>query len=52
MKSLPETAAIPVIGFGGHQDRARLEAAAAAGCDKVVTNGAISSNLEAILNSL
>lgn len=52
LKSHPETSSIPVIGFGGHQDKARLEAAAAAGCDQVVTNGVISSSLEAVLRRI
>ncbi len=52
LKSHPETSNIPVIGFGGHQDKTRLEAAVAAGCDQVVTNGVISSSLEAVLSRI
>jgi CheY-like chemotaxis protein len=42
----------PVLGFCGHRDAARAEAAKAAGCDAVVTNGVVASDLERALRPL
>jgi len=44
--------AIPMIAFAGHVAVDRLTAAQAAGADRVVTNGQISSNLPGILADL
>jgi len=46
------TSAIPLLGFCGHMDVARRTAARAAGCDAVTTNGAVASDLEAVLRPL
>jgi CheY-like chemotaxis protein len=42
----------PVLGFCGHRDVARAEAARAAGCDAVTTNGAVSLDLLRVLKPL
>ena len=52
IKSDSRTAGVPVIGFCGHADMDRMDAARAAGCDLVTTNGAISSNLAGILEKI
>jgi CheY-like chemotaxis protein len=46
------TGAIPMIAFAGHVAAERLAAASAAGADRVVTNGQISSNLPGLLADL
>ncbi len=46
------TGRIPMIAFAGHVAVERLEAAHAAGADRVVTNGQISSNLPGLLADL
>jgi CheY-like chemotaxis protein len=48
----PATRTVPLRGFCGHQDAERQSAARAAGCDLVVTNGAISGGLKGLLRSL
>ena len=48
----PGTRAVPFLGFCGHQDAERQAAARAAGCDLVVTNGAVVGGLGALLRSL
>ncbi len=52
LKSTEETRELPIIAFAGHLEGGRLEAAAEAGADRVVTNGQISANLPEILASL
>jgi CheY-like chemotaxis protein len=51
-KADPATRAIPVLGFCGHADAARRRAAQDAGCDRVATNGEVSSNLPRLLEML
>jgi len=51
-KDAADTRSIPLLGFCGHRDVARQAAAREAGCDLVVTNGAVSAGLPALLNSL
>jgi CheY-like chemotaxis protein len=46
------TGRIPLLGFCGHRDAARAEAAKAAGCDAVTTNGVIAADLERVLKPL
>ncbi|MER3462617.1 MAG: hypothetical protein C4342_06445 [Armatimonadota bacterium] len=38
-----------VIGHAGHKEKQLIEYAKAAGCDRIVTNGALTHNLERIL---
>ena len=52
IKSAPETAAIPVIGFCGHAEKELMEKATANGCEIVTTNGKITSDLPALLNKI
>jgi CheY-like chemotaxis protein len=52
VKAEPDLAAIPVLGFCGHRDSARREAASAAGCDQVVSNSSVSVALLRLLNPL
>ena len=42
----------PVIAFGPHVQERRLEAAAEAGCDYVLSRGQISSSLRQVLTEL
>ena len=49
LKSAPETARIPLIGFGGHKATELFQAARDRGCDLIVTNAAITSDLGACL---
>jgi len=51
-KARPATRGIPLLGFCGHADTARQDAARAAGCDRVVTNGMVATQLPALLQSL
>ncbi len=41
-----------MIGFCGHADTARQNAARTAGCDLVATNGMVAAGLETLLASL
>jgi CheY-like chemotaxis protein len=49
LKAEPTLAGVPVVGFAGHMEVARIEAGRAAGCDHVVANSAISGDLAGIL---
>lgn len=49
IKEEPRLAGVPVIGFTGHTEQARIEAGRAAGCDRVVANSAVSGDLRAVL---
>ena len=51
-KGNPVTRSIPMLGFCGHADAARRRAAQDAGCDRVATNGEVSSNLARLLEML
>lgn len=48
----PCTRAVPILGFCGHADTARRDAARAAGCDVLATNGEISAHLPRLLTAL
>jgi CheY-like chemotaxis protein len=52
LKAEPDLADTPVLGFSGHREVVRREAAIAAGCDQVVTNSAVSSQLPALITAL
>jgi CheY-like chemotaxis protein len=51
-KTEPDLAAIPVLGFCGHTDVARRNAAVDAGCDRVATNSAVTGRLPDLLADL
>lgn len=50
LKAEPRLAAVPVIGFTGHTETARIEAGRMAGCDRVVANSAVTGDLRAVLS--
>ena len=52
IKAEPDLAPIPVLGFCGHREVRRREAAVTAGCDRVVTNSAVSADLPALVTAL
>jgi CheY-like chemotaxis protein len=52
LKAEPDLAPIPVLGFCGHRETRRREAAFAAGCDRVVSNSSISSGLVGLVTTL
>lgn len=52
LKADEATRSVPVIAFAGHVFTEALGAAAAAGADRVVTNGQIAGNLPAIIADL
>lgn len=52
IKQDPAARRTPLLGFCGHRDAARAEAARAAGCDAVTTNGIIAADLERVLKPL
>lgn len=49
VKADEATRAVPLLGFCGHADTGRRDAARDAGCDAVVTNGAVVTNLAGML---
>jgi len=48
----PLSRAVPLLGFCGHADTPRRAAALQAGCNRVVTNGEISSRLPRLLDEV
>jgi PleD family two-component response regulator len=52
LKSAEATRAVPIVAFAGHLEADRLDGAAKAGVEVVVTNGEISANLPGIVASL
>ena len=48
---IKEATTSPIIAFSGHVATAQLDEARACGCDVVTTNGAITGNFEAVLQS-
>ncbi len=50
LKAEPRLAGMPVIGYTGHTEQARIEAGRHAGCDRVVANSAITGDLRAVLH--
>lgn len=51
-KAEPDLAPIPLLGFCGHRDVQRREAALAAGCDHVVANSAVAGQLPELVRTL
>src|SRR5688500_2733721 len=49
VKAEPRLAAVPVIGYTGHTEQARIQAGRDAGCDRVVANSAITGDLASVL---
>lgn len=52
LKAEPDLATIPVLGFCGHREAARREAAAAAGCDQITSNSSVSRELSTLIQTL
>jgi CheY-like chemotaxis protein len=52
LKTEPDLAGIPVLGFCGHTDTSRRRAATDAGCDRVATNASVAQHLPALLADL
>ncbi len=52
LKAEPDLAAIPVLGFCGHREAARREAAVAAGCDQITSNSSVSRELSTLIQAL
>ena len=52
LKAEPDLAPIPVLGFCGHRERARRDAALGAGCDRVVSNSSVAANLSSLIQQL
>ncbi len=51
-KSSSASRGVPLLGFCGHADAARREAARTAGCDLIATNGEVASALPRLLQML
>lgn len=52
LKSDPATASIPIVAFANHEKTDDIRRAREAGCDQVMTRGAFSSGLPAILQKV
>jgi hypothetical protein len=52
VKAEPDLAEVPVLGFCGHRENMRREAALAAGADRVVTNSSVATELAALIEAI
>ncbi|MDQ7858622.1 MAG: response regulator [Armatimonadota bacterium] len=52
LRAEPDLAPVPVLGFCGHRETRRREGAVAAGCNRVVANSAVASDLRAQVERL
>ncbi len=52
VKAEPRLAGVPVIGYTGHTEKERIEAALEAGCDRVAANSAVTGHLRAVLGQV
>ncbi len=52
LKTEPDLAVIPVLGFCGHRETARREAAVAAGCDQIASNSSVSREVSTLVQAL
>ncbi|MGQ0571701.1 MAG: response regulator [Armatimonadota bacterium] len=52
LKAAPDLAPIPILGFCGHRETGRREAAIAAGCDRVVSNSSVSVELPTLVRAV
>jgi CheY-like chemotaxis protein len=50
IKAEPRLAGVPVVGFTGHTEQARIQVGRDAGCDRVVANSAVTGDLRAVLD--
>src|SRR5690349_17598862 len=51
IKAEPRLAGVPVIGFTGHTEQARIQAGREAGCDRVVANSAVTGDLGVVIEN-
>ena len=52
VKAEPRLASVPVVGFTGHTEQARIQAAREAGCDHIAANSAVTGDLHRVLAHL
>jgi CheY-like chemotaxis protein len=52
LKAEPDLDPIPVLGFCGHREKVRREAAIAAGCDRVVATSSVTGDLRTLVQAL
>jgi CheY-like chemotaxis protein len=49
LRAEPRLSGVPLLGYTGHTEQARIEAGRQAGCDRVVANSAVTGELRAVL---
>ena len=49
VKAEPRLTGVPVVGFTGHTEQARIQAAREAGCDHIAANSAVTGDLHRVL---
>jgi CheY-like chemotaxis protein len=52
VKADPRLFGIPVVGYTGHTEQARITAAREAGCDRVAANSAVTGDLRGVLSQV
>jgi CheY-like chemotaxis protein len=52
IKAEPRLSGIPVVGYTGHTEQARITAAREAGCDRVAANSAVTGDLRGVLSQV
>jgi CheY-like chemotaxis protein len=52
VKAEPRLSGVPVIGYTGHTEQARITAAREAGCDRVAANSAVTGDLRGVLSQV
>lgn len=52
LRGVPSWSDVPVLGFCGHNDRARRQEGLAAGCTRVATNASVALDVTALIRAL
>lgn len=52
IKAEPQLSGVPVVGYTGHTEQARIGAAREAGCDRVAANSAVTGDLRGVLSQV
>jgi CheY-like chemotaxis protein len=52
VKAEPRLSGVPVVGYTGHTEQARIAAAREAGCDRVAANSAVTGDLRGVLSQV
>ena len=52
VKAEPRLSGVPVVGYTGHTEQARITAAREAGCDRVAANSAVTGDLRGVLSQV